>query len=168
MMESVSLQAREEWANPQLLSNWLWLSKEWIWGSASWTSTCADPQFPKCLEKTSTKFINVNKDGCQSTQTPVRYVQIFSILHYKYLHIVPKAKGTTHKNLAPFSGMVCHAFTHDQPFFHFVRQTLGLMSIGFLLSSDDEAVVWRGPKKNAMIKQVSTTNTWTYIIHFII
>jgi len=39
-------------------------------------------------------------------------------------------------------------------------QTLGLMSIGFLLSSDDEAVVWRGPKKNAMIKQFLTDTAW--------
>lgn len=27
------------------------------------------------------------------------------------------------------------------------------MSIGFLLSSPDDAVIWRGPKKNGMIKQ---------------
>ena len=39
-------------------------------------------------------------------------------------------------------------------------QTLGLMSIGFLLHSDDEAVVWRGPKKNAMIKQFLTDVAW--------
>ena len=39
-------------------------------------------------------------------------------------------------------------------------QTLGLMSIGFLLKSADEAVVWRGPKKNAMIKQFLTDTAW--------
>ena len=39
-------------------------------------------------------------------------------------------------------------------------QTLGLMSIGFLLDSEDEAVVWRGPKKNAMIKQFLTDVAW--------
>jgi Mrp family chromosome partitioning ATPase len=33
-------------------------------------------------------------------------------------------------------------------------QTLGVMSIAFLLAGRDEAVIWRGPKKNAMIKQV--------------
>ena len=27
-------------------------------------------------------------------------------------------------------------------------QRIGVMSIGFLLSGADEAVVWRGPKKN--------------------
>ena len=40
------------------------------------------------------------------------------------------------------------------PVFTDSTQTLGVMSIGFLLSSDKDAVVWRGPKKNAMIKQV--------------
>lgn len=29
-------------------------------------------------------------------------------------------------------------------------QKLAVMSIGFLLSSQDDAVVWRGPKKNGI------------------
>jgi hypothetical protein len=40
------------------------------------------------------------------------------------------------------------------PVFTDASQSLAVMSIGFLLSNDDTAVVWRGPKKNAMIKQV--------------
>jgi Mrp family chromosome partitioning ATPase len=39
-------------------------------------------------------------------------------------------------------------------------QTLGVMSIGFLLNNDREAVIWRGPKKNAMIKQFLTDVSW--------
>merc|ERR1711915_65615 len=39
-------------------------------------------------------------------------------------------------------------------------QTLGVMSIGFLLTNQDDAVVWRGPKKNAMIKQFLTDVAW--------
>ncbi len=39
-------------------------------------------------------------------------------------------------------------------------QTLGVMSIGFLLTNDQESVVWRGPKKNAMIKQFLTDVNW--------
>ena len=39
-------------------------------------------------------------------------------------------------------------------------QTLAVMSIGFLLNNDNEAVVWRGPKKNAMIKQFLTDVAW--------
>ena len=34
------------------------------------------------------------------------------------------------------------------------------MSIGFLLNNDSEAVVWRGPKKSAMIKQFLTDVCW--------
>lgn len=30
----------------------------------------------------------------------------------------------------------------------YVEENLGVMSIGFLLSSPDDAVIWRGPKKN--------------------
>jgi len=40
-------------------------------------------------------------------------------------------------------------------------QTLGVMSIAFLLNDQDDAVVWRGPKKNAMIKQFLTDVCWT-------
>eukprot|EP00960_Hanusia_phi_P013414 392999-Hanusia_phi.AAC.1 len=29
---------------------------------------------------------------------------------------------------------------------------LGVISIGFLLQQPDEAIIWRGPKKNGMIK----------------
>ena len=39
-------------------------------------------------------------------------------------------------------------------------QTLGVMSIGFLLANQDDPVVWRGPKKNAMIKQFLTDVAW--------
>ena len=37
-----------------------------------------------------------------------------------------------------------------------VGDTLSVMSIGFLMTNKNEAVVWRGPKKNAMIKQFLT------------
>ena len=30
----------------------------------------------------------------------------------------------------------------------YVEDNLGVMSVGFLLASPDDAVIWRGPKKN--------------------
>lgn len=36
------------------------------------------------------------------------------------------------------------------PVFADKEQKLAVMSIGFLLQHQDEAVVWRGPKKNGM------------------
>ena len=30
------------------------------------------------------------------------------------------------------------------------EQRLGIMSIGFLLNTDQDAVIWRGPKKNCI------------------
>lgn len=39
-------------------------------------------------------------------------------------------------------------------------QKLGVMSIGFLLSSRNDAVVWRGPKKTSMIKQFLEDVYW--------
>lgn len=46
------------------------------------------------------------------------------------------------------------------PVFTDQTQTLGVMSIGFLLTNHNDAVVWRGPKKNAMIKQFLTDVAW--------
>jgi Mrp family chromosome partitioning ATPase len=34
------------------------------------------------------------------------------------------------------------------------------MSVGFLLSSPDAAVIWRGPKKNGLIKQFLRDVDW--------
>ncbi|KAL3876045.1 hypothetical protein ACJMK2_033931 [Sinanodonta woodiana] len=48
------------------------------------------------------------------------------------------------------------------------EQRLGVMSIGFLLSSKDDAVVWRGPKKNAMIKQFLSDVVWSDIDYLVI
>lgn len=47
------------------------------------------------------------------------------------------------------------------PVFTDSSQTLSVMSIGFLLGNEDDAVVWRGPKKNAMIKQFLTDVVWS-------
>lgn len=42
----------------------------------------------------------------------------------------------------------------------YVTDNLSLMSIGFLLGSPDDAVIWRGPKKNGMIKQFLSEVDW--------
>ncbi|XP_055565623.1 cytosolic Fe-S cluster assembly factor NUBP2 isoform X1 [Falco cherrug] len=39
-------------------------------------------------------------------------------------------------------------------------KSISLMSIGFLLENPDDAVVWRGPKKNALIKQFVADVAW--------
>ena len=33
----------------------------------------------------------------------------------------------------------------------YVEDNLGVMSVGFLLASPDDAVIWRGPKKNGLL-----------------
>lgn len=43
----------------------------------------------------------------------------------------------------------------------FVSEHLCAMSIGFLLPSTSSAVIWRGPKKNALIKQFLLDVDWT-------
>lgn len=43
------------------------------------------------------------------------------------------------------------------PVYADAQQTLALMSIGFLLEDPDEAVVWRGPKKNGTSSSSSSS-----------
>lgn len=45
---------------------------------------------------------------------------------------------------------------------------LACMSIGFLLKDSRESVVWRGPKKNAMIKQFLGEVRWGELDYLII
>lgn len=42
------------------------------------------------------------------------------------------------------------------------------MSIGFLLATPDDAVIWRGPKKNAMIRQFLSDVDWGQLDYLLI
>eukprot|EP01133_Synstelium_polycarpum_P001490 gene1490-1731_t len=42
----------------------------------------------------------------------------------------------------------------------YVEDNLAVMSVGFLLDSEEEAVIWRGPKKNGLIKQFLKDVFW--------
>jgi Mrp family chromosome partitioning ATPase len=45
---------------------------------------------------------------------------------------------------------------------------LGIISVGFLLNSNQDAVIWRGPKKTAMIKQFVNDVDWQALDYLII
>jgi len=47
-------------------------------------------------------------------------------------------------------------------------QRLAVMSIGFLLHSRDDAVIWRGPKKSAIIKQFLDEVVWGTLDYLVI
>ncbi len=47
-------------------------------------------------------------------------------------------------------------------------ENLSVMSIGFLLSSLDDAVIWRGPKKNGLIKQFLRDVDWSDLEYLLI
>ncbi|KAH7637529.1 Nucleotide-binding protein 2 [Dermatophagoides farinae] len=50
---------------------------------------------------------------------------------------------------------------HDRP-------VLSVMSIGFLLNDQDAAVIWRGPRKTAMIRQFLTDVDWAELDFLIV
>ncbi|CAG5130723.1 unnamed protein product [Candidula unifasciata] len=50
----------------------------------------------------------------------------------------------------------------------YVRDNLAMMSIGFLLGSLDDAVIWRGAKKSGMIKQFLRDVDWDKLDYLVI
>lgn len=50
----------------------------------------------------------------------------------------------------------------------FVQENLGVMSIGFMLPDPDEAVIWRGPKKNGLIKQFLRDVDWGELDYLVV
>ena len=48
------------------------------------------------------------------------------------------------------------------------EQRLAVMSVGFLLKSKNDSVVWRGPKKNAMVRQFLADVRWGELDYLII
>ena len=50
----------------------------------------------------------------------------------------------------------------------YVEENLGVMSIGFLLPNPDDAVIWRGPRKNGLIKQFLGDTEWGELDYLIV
>lgn len=50
----------------------------------------------------------------------------------------------------------------------YVDDNFGVMSIGFLLGNQDDAVIWRGPRKNGLIKQFLTDVNWGELDYLIV
>eukprot|EP01138_Halocafeteria_seosinensis_P011726 gb/GECG01011983.1/.p1 GENE.gb/GECG01011983.1/~~gb/GECG01011983.1/.p1 ORF type:complete len:381 (+),score=58.70 gb/GECG01011983.1/:1-1143(+) len=49
-----------------------------------------------------------------------------------------------------------------------MNDNFGVMSIGFMLPNDDDAVIWRGPRKNGLIKQFLTDVEWEGLDYLVI
>ncbi|RZC61331.1 hypothetical protein C5167_023087 [Papaver somniferum] len=50
----------------------------------------------------------------------------------------------------------------------YVESNLGVMSIGFMLPNPDEAVIWRGPRKNGIIKQFLKDVHWGELDYLVV
>nr|XP_054762408.1 cytosolic Fe-S cluster assembly factor nubp1-A-like [Lytechinus pictus] len=50
----------------------------------------------------------------------------------------------------------------------YVDDNLGVMSVGFLLNSPNDAVIWRGPKKNGLIKQFLRDVDWGDVDYLVV
>ena len=49
-----------------------------------------------------------------------------------------------------------------------LTESLGVMSIGFMLPEEDDAVIWRGPKKNGLIQQFLGDVEWGELDYLVV
>ncbi len=50
----------------------------------------------------------------------------------------------------------------------FVQDNLAVMSVGFMLANENDAVIWRGPKKNGLIKQFLRDVNWGELDYLVV
>ncbi|EGC39165.1 nucleotide binding protein 1 [Dictyostelium purpureum] len=50
----------------------------------------------------------------------------------------------------------------------YVEDNLAVMSVGFLLDKEEDAVIWRGPKKNGLIKQFLKDVYWNELDYLVV
>lgn len=72
---------------------------------------------------------------------------------------IPRIMGVMGEAVHRASTGWCPVYVHDR---------LAVMSTAFLLASDADAVVWRGPKKNTMIKQFLRDVDWGPLDYLVI
>lgn len=72
---------------------------------------------------------------------------------------VPKLLGLEGQNVTSKDGLI-EPLSYDE--------NLKVMSIGFLLHTGDEAVIWRGPMKHNVIKQFVTQVNWGTLNYLIV
>jgi Mrp family chromosome partitioning ATPase len=74
---------------------------------------------------------------------------------------IPEMFGIKNKQILQSSSGWIPVYTDES-------MMLGVVSLGLLLSNKDEPIIWRGPKKNAMIKQFINDISWGNLDYLII
>ncbi|KAF4791969.1 Cytosolic Fe-S cluster assembly factor nubp1-B [Turdus rufiventris] len=109
-------------------------------------------------------------DGAEAAELRARLRAV------RHTVLVLSGKGGVGKST--FSALLAHGLAADEtkqvhqsgsgwsPVY--VEENLGVMSVGFLLSSPDDAVIWRGPKKNGLIKQFLRDVDWGEVDYLIV
>ncbi|CAG0893876.1 unnamed protein product [Darwinula stevensoni] len=102
-----------------------------------------------------------NQSVCASGQAqhPDPDIEIIkkTLASIKHKILILSGKGGVGKSA--LTGMLAFGLAAD-PQRNYVDENLAVISVGFLLGSPDDAVIWRGPKKNGMIKQFLRDVDW--------
>lgn len=77
--------------------------------------------------------------------------------------------GPSQVHMMGVTGQEVHSSASGwSPVYSETRPNLGVMSIGFMLGNSRDAVIWRGPRKNGLIKQFLTDVDWGALDYLVI
>lgn len=77
--------------------------------------------------------------------------------------------GPSQPQLMNMQGEEVHASASGwSPVYHDEYSNLGVMSIGFLTPNSDEPIIWRGPRKNGLIKQFLSDVDWGELDYLVV
>ena len=77
--------------------------------------------------------------------------------------------GPSQVQMMGVNGMEVHPSASGwSPVYSEARPNLGVMSIGFMLPNKTDAVIWRGPRKNGLIKQFLTDVDWGALDYLVV
>ncbi|CAO3563861.1 unnamed protein product [Mortierella alpina] len=109
-------------------------------------------------------------DGRGVHQSSAGYVSLsFSACRKRYWRTQKKTGYAAHslRNFFCLQSLCACCFSWV-PVFADEKKQLCCMSIGFMLENKDDSVVWRGPKKTAMIRQFLTDTCWGELDYLIV
>lgn len=112
-------------------------------------------------------FVLSGKGGVGKSTVSAQLAQILASMNFEVGLLDIDICGPSIPRMMGLEGRQVHSSNDGwQPIY--VKENLGVMSIGFLIDDKNEAIIWRGPRKNGLIRQFLTDVAWGDLDYLII
>ncbi|XP_033207453.1 cytosolic Fe-S cluster assembly factor NUBP1 homolog isoform X2 [Belonocnema kinseyi] len=109
---------------------------------------------------------NLCSSGATKQTDPGLALVTANLSSVKYKILVLSGKGGVGKST--ITSLIARTLADDNIDRNYVEDNLSVMSIGFILEKESDAVIWRGPKKNGMIRQFLSEVDWGNLDYLIL